>query len=80
MITVSTDNDWATKTAFPIGQMLGLSFDERAQTTLGNYKRYYTHTLFDPKGRNAVEPILSISRENILHPDFVSDVSQSGTD
>jgi hypothetical protein len=50
MITVSTDNDSATKYAFPVGQLLGLSFDERAQTTLGNYKRYYTHTLFVPKG------------------------------
>jgi hypothetical protein len=45
IITVSTDNDWATRTAFPLGQMLGLSFDERAQTTLGNYEPYYTHSL-----------------------------------
>jgi hypothetical protein len=45
MITVSTDNDWATRTAFPLGQVLGLSLDERAKTTLGNYESYYTHSL-----------------------------------
>jgi hypothetical protein len=45
LITVSTNNDWATRVAFPAGQMLGLSFDERALTTLGNYEPYYTHSL-----------------------------------
>ncbi len=50
MITVSTDNDAATRTAFPFGQLLGLSFDEKAQTTLGNYKRFYTHSLLVSSG------------------------------
>jgi hypothetical protein len=49
MITVSTNNDSATKLFFPVGQLFGLSFDKRAVTTLGNYDRYYTHILFDPK-------------------------------
>lgn len=45
MITVSTDNDCATRLAFPFGQMIDLAFDKRARTTLGNYEGYYTHSL-----------------------------------
>jgi len=45
LISVSTDNDWATKRAFPIGQWLGLSRSQRELSTLGNYGPYFTHTL-----------------------------------
>jgi hypothetical protein len=45
LISVSTDNDWATKRAFPIGQWLGLSRSQRELGTLGNYSPYFTHTL-----------------------------------
>ncbi|MFH1345432.1 MAG: hypothetical protein ABIL01_30155 [Pseudomonadota bacterium] len=45
IITVSTDNDWATRNAFPIGQWLGLARSERELTTLGNYKPFFTHSL-----------------------------------
>ena len=45
LITVSTDNDWATKRAFPIGQWLGLARSERELTTLGNYQPFFTHAL-----------------------------------
>jgi hypothetical protein len=45
LISVSTDNDWATRLAFPIGQWLGLSRSQRELTTLGNYRPYFTHAL-----------------------------------
>ena len=45
LISISTDNDWATKKAFPVGQWLGLSRSERELTTLGNYQPYVTHSL-----------------------------------
>jgi hypothetical protein len=45
LISVSTDNDWATKRAFPIGQWLGLSRSQRELSALGNYRPYFTHTL-----------------------------------
>jgi hypothetical protein len=51
LITVSTNNDWATKNAFPVGQFLDLSFDERARTTLGNQDGYYTHSLLPASER-----------------------------
>ncbi|CCD84251.1 exported protein of unknown function [Bradyrhizobium sp. ORS 285] len=45
VVTVSTDNDWATKLAFPLGQFADFSFDKRALVTLGNYAPFYTHSL-----------------------------------
>jgi hypothetical protein len=45
LISVSTDNDLATKWAFPIGQWLGSARSERETTTLGNYSPYMTHSL-----------------------------------
>ncbi|MBZ9959329.1 hypothetical protein [Mesorhizobium sp. BR1-1-14] len=44
-VSISTDNDWATKMAFPAGQWLGLARSQRELTTLGNYRPYMTHTL-----------------------------------
>lgn len=50
LLTISTTNDWATKTAFPLGQWLSRSNHERQLSTLGNYDNYITHTLiFDRK-------------------------------
>jgi hypothetical protein len=45
LLSISTDNDWATKRAFPIGQWLGLARSQRELRTLGNYAPYFTHTL-----------------------------------
>ena len=45
MVTVSSEADWATKTAFPIGQYLGLARTARELETLGNYSAFRTHTL-----------------------------------
>jgi hypothetical protein len=45
IITVATDNDWATQKAFPIGQWLGLARSDRELTTLGNYQPFFTHAL-----------------------------------
>lgn len=45
LLTVSTTNDWATKTAFPMGQLFDLRWRERQLTTLGNYQHYFTHEL-----------------------------------
>lgn len=45
MISIGTDNDWATQWFFPLGQWIGLARSEREQTTLGNYRRFFTHEL-----------------------------------
>jgi pimeloyl-ACP methyl ester carboxylesterase len=45
IITISSTGDWATKSAFPIGQFLGLAWTAREMTTLGNYEPFLTHTL-----------------------------------
>jgi hypothetical protein len=54
IISISTDNDWATNTAFPAGQWLGAARSERELTTLGNYKPFFTHSLL-PIGTNACQ-------------------------
>lgn len=45
IFSISTENDWATKLAFPAGQWLGLARSQRELTTLGNYQPYLTHRL-----------------------------------
>jgi pimeloyl-ACP methyl ester carboxylesterase len=45
IVTVSSEADWATKTAFPIGQWLGSARSPRERATLGNYSPFRTHTL-----------------------------------
>jgi hypothetical protein len=45
LLSVSSDGDWATKTAFPVGQWLGFYRSETELTTLGNYTKYQTHSL-----------------------------------
>lgn len=44
-ISIATENDSATRYAFPAGQVLGTRWKERERTTLGNYKPYITHHL-----------------------------------
>src|SRR5262249_30400361 len=45
IVTISSEGDWATKTAFPIGQWLGLARTTPELHTLGNYKPFWTHSL-----------------------------------
>lgn len=45
MVSISTENDWATKFAFPIGQWLAAARSRRELTTLGNYGPFTTHSL-----------------------------------
>ena len=45
LVSISTDNDGATRNLFPIGQWLAMFRTEAEKTTLGNFGRYRTHTL-----------------------------------
>jgi hypothetical protein len=45
VVTISSEGDWATKTAFPLGQWLGLARTTRELHTLGNYAPFRTHML-----------------------------------
>jgi hypothetical protein len=45
LLSISTNNDWATRYAFPSGQWLGFSRRERQLVTLGNHLPYSTHSL-----------------------------------
>lgn len=45
LISVSSTGDWATQTAFPVGQWFGLAWGARERQTLGNYKPFWTHSL-----------------------------------
>jgi hypothetical protein len=45
LLSISTNNDYATQYAFPIGQVIGTRWHERERTTLGNYNNYTTHRL-----------------------------------
>lgn len=45
LLAISAENDKATKSAFPLGQIGGLEFSKVRRTTLGNYSDYVTHRL-----------------------------------
>jgi hypothetical protein len=45
LLTITTENDWATEKAFPWGQWLAFARKDRQRQTLGNYKEYITHKL-----------------------------------
>jgi len=45
LISISSTGDWATQTAFPIGQWFGLAWGIRERQTIGNYKPFWTHSL-----------------------------------
>ena len=49
IVTISTTDDWVTKTAFPIGQWLSSARSPRETTAVGNYDAYITHTLLPAK-------------------------------
>jgi hypothetical protein len=52
LLAIATENDWATGTAFPLGQRLEFATRDRQRQTLGNYKEYITHSLQDMKLSN----------------------------
>ena len=56
IITVSTDADWATKTAFPIGQWFGGERQEKEMTTLGNFDPFITHHLLPSTSADCSHP------------------------
>ncbi len=45
LLAIATENDWATRYAFPLGQWLDFARRDRQLQTLGNYQNYVTHTL-----------------------------------
>jgi hypothetical protein len=45
LLVLASENDWATRMAFPLGQRLELAQMARQCTTLGNYRDYITHNL-----------------------------------
>ncbi len=45
MLTIASENDWATRLAFPIGQTIGLNWHEKERATIGNFEAYATHRL-----------------------------------
>jgi hypothetical protein len=47
LVSVASEGDDATRKAFPLGQWLGGARSPEEKTTLGNYRRYSTHSL-DP--------------------------------
>ena len=44
-LTVSTNNDYATKFAFPLGQWVGFAREKSEEQTIGNFEDYITHNL-----------------------------------
>jgi hypothetical protein len=69
LLSVSSDGDWATKAAFPLGQLLGSTIGRRAEiTTLGNYIAYQTHSLLAAESGDCDSPA-----SNHLSERFVAD-------
>jgi len=52
MVVISSEADWATRVAFPVGQWLDLANTAREKTTIGNYRSYRSHTLERSNGTN----------------------------
>jgi hypothetical protein len=50
ILEISTDNDYATQFAFPLGQWLSLWTSRKELSTLGNYAEYQTHELVQVEG------------------------------
>jgi len=76
LLVVSTENDWATKTAFPMGQRLEMLTHDRQVTTLGNYEAFRTHRL--TKGEGTVSPHAQSSWYDGYCQDTVCLVRQTG--
>src|SRR5205085_3819812 len=45
LLAISTENDCATGTAFPLGQRLEFARRDRQRQALGSYEQYITHSL-----------------------------------
>lgn len=45
LVSISSENDWATNVAFPVGAWLGLERDVKERTTIGNFNAFITHRL-----------------------------------
>lgn len=45
LLIVSTSGDYATRFAFPAGQIVSGRWHERERSTVGNHPRFYTHVL-----------------------------------
>jgi hypothetical protein len=67
LLSVSSDGDWATKTAFPLGQWLGSYRSKTELTTLGNDTEYQTHSLHAVGSRSC-----GSSASNSLSENFVA--------
>jgi hypothetical protein len=50
LLEISTDNDYATGFAFPLGQWLGLWTSGKELSTVGNYEKYQTQELVKVEG------------------------------
>jgi pimeloyl-ACP methyl ester carboxylesterase len=45
LVTIATSNDHATRYVFPVGQWLAQRTSSGEMTTLGNFSKYFTHSL-----------------------------------
>ena len=66
LLSVSSDGDWATKTAFPVGQWLGFYRSETEMTTLGNYTKYETHSLRTAESNGCGSSVLNDLSERFV--------------
>ena len=55
IVTISSEQDSATKEVFPLGQWFGLARTDRELRTLGNYDPFQTHTLARSKPEDCFE-------------------------
>ena len=56
LVSISSEADWATSYAFPVGQWLDWANTKRERTTLGNYRPYRSHTLEISDGTDCGTP------------------------
>lgn len=45
LLTIATENDWATRLAFPLAKVLSLAWKDYQRQTVGNHHDYVTHSL-----------------------------------
>lgn len=62
LVSISTENDWATKLAFPVGQWLASARSKRELTTLGNYQPFFTHML-SPEVKEGMPEAMALTEE-----------------
>jgi hypothetical protein len=61
IVTVSSEADWATKRAFPLGQWLEGARSEDEMRTLGHFNPYLTHELVEVGPRECIGSEATIS-------------------